>query len=174
MEVSMKTIPLTNSTLVALVDDEDYDKVVSHGGWSISIGYHKLATCRSIITKQMMSMHELIFGKKLGFQIDHKDRNQLNNQKHNLRYATVQQNRVNKKKNGQGKFNKHTKYKYVYWNTANDNWRVKLKTFAGKWIDGGSFDNEIEAAKRADELSFKFYGEFAFLNFPKVQVVYSA
>lgn len=77
----MREVALTNSNKVVLVDDEDYAKLINYK-WNLgSDGRHPQAW----FGDKTIEMHTLILPVKLGFFIDHKDRNGLNNQKENLR-----------------------------------------------------------------------------------------
>lgn len=96
------------------------------------------------------------------FDAEHKDRNKLNNRISNLRWASRSDNLCNRAKFGH---NNTSKYKCVSWSTDKQKWAVyvhknKHRTF------GGYFYDEIEAARKADELMKQLHGEFAVLNFP--------
>ena len=98
-------------------------------------------------------------------EIDHIDRNPLNNKFSNLRLATIAQQNMN-----QSKFK--TKdgvpcssiYKGVSWNKGKQKWRARI-VFDKKEIHLGYFIDEKEAALAYDEAATKFFGEFAVLNF---------
>ena len=91
--------------------------------------------------------------------IDHIDRNPLNNSINNLRWTTQQNNCYNKTT----KF--HTsKFRGVFWNKKNKNWRVsiylnKIKTHIG------SYNTEEEGARAFNEfVIFNNLQEFVDLN----------
>lgn len=91
--------------------------------------------------------------------VDHADGNGLNNQRHNLRAATLGQNVVNSKKRKDGVT---SPYKGVYWNEGNQKWMTRV---AGKYI--GYFESEVDAAKAYDKAARARYGVCAHLNFPE-------
>ena len=96
-------------------------------------------------------------------EVDHKDRNKLNNVASNLRMATSQEQKRNQGK----KIGFSSQYIGVSWYKRDDKWRAKIK-HNNKNIHIGMFDNEVEAAQAYDESlanipideSFKVY------NFP--------
>lgn len=157
----MRYLPLTNSPLLAMVDDEDYEKAsklkwrLRRDGGSRSRG-HVIST-----TTPYVSLHHLVYGKPSGNrQIDHKNNDGLDCQKRNLREATCSQNQWNR-----GKLCTNTSgFKGVHQDKS------------GKWVSGivysghgkylGIFESPIEAAKAYDRAARKFHGEFAKTNFP--------
>jgi hypothetical protein len=77
----------------ALVDDEDLDVALSYR-WSMSNGYAK---CTDHSTGRVMILHRLIMGLSYGdgLQVDHINREKLDNRRANLRVCTVGENRQN-------------------------------------------------------------------------------
>ena len=92
--------------------------------------------------------------------LDHKDKNPGNNKKDNLRPCTPSQNIANR----EGFKNKSSVFKGVNWNKSRRKWRSHIKIL-GKQFYLGSFDKELDAAKAYDKAAFKYFGEFAVLNF---------
>lgn len=137
-----------------LVDDEDYDRLVICA-WNCCDG-----TVRTMYEGTPRSI--VIFLKPIpekGKVIDHKDRNDHNNQKENLREATHSQNRINagtKKTNRSG-------YKGVSYQPNMADWRARIFV-KGKSIELGRFTNRTDAAKAYNQAAVKFYGEFAYIN----------
>jgi len=144
------------------VDDSDYD-LFSKYNWNISKDKGNLyLSARSVYVDNRLlkvKLHQLIMmpydSKK--YVIDHKDRDTLNNQKSNLRLATNKQNCYNRRPQS----NKKSKYKGVtfYYNK----WTATI-TKDYKKIHGGSFENEIDAAKKYNEMAIEYHGEFAYQN----------
>ena len=85
----MKKIELTRG-YVALVDDEDFDRVNAHK-WLAS---KRLDTVYAMCTVEPnVLMHRFITGtSNPAIKVDHEDHNGLNNQKQNLRVCTHAQN----------------------------------------------------------------------------------
>jgi len=106
-------------------------------------------------------MHRLIAGQRTSKQIDHKDKNGLNNRRSNLRKATPSQNQANReRKTGTTK-----NYKGVY----NTNRRLTKPWVAYLAINYklknlGYYSTEREAAIAYNNAAKKYFGDFARLN----------
>jgi HNH endonuclease/AP2 domain len=156
----MKQINLTNTNLVALVDDEDYDFILSYNSWNLSKGYPKAAKQINKIRKTVR-MHQLII-ERMGIVVsdgmvcDHINRNKLDNRRCNLRLATIGQNAANadRPKNLCG-------YKGVSRNY--DKWVARI-SINGKVKHLGRFDTPKQAALKYNEVAIELFGQFAQLN----------
>lgn len=161
----MKELKLLNTTKVVLIDDEEYSRILELSlTWGISAGGYVISTDRHKQYGQVR-LHRFI----LGFpseMVDHVDRNPLNCQKSNLRLCDKSQNAVNTTKKDMSKYlgaKKKSKYKGVYWAWRNSKWLAQIG-FESRVIYGGYFENEIDAANKANTLYKKYHGEFAVLN----------
>lgn len=159
----MKKIKLSNG-MVAIVDDEDYEKVRSFHWYAHQSGgtYYARRYSHRIAGKEFyIEMHRLILGLSPGDgkYTDHIDGNGLNNQQMNLRVCTQQQNTFNQKvKRGTSKF------KGVCWHKRDKKWHAQIQHKKNIYL--GYFESEIEAAKTYDDKARELFGEFAWLNFP--------
>jgi hypothetical protein len=153
-----KEITLTQGK-VAIVDDEDYEKVNSYK-WCYDKPYARRTTWDRALQKQsVVRMHRFIMGVPKGKFIDHINGDGLDNRKINLRICTQAQNNSNRKKDIR---DKHSKYKGA--RLRNNRWYSYI-TISGNMTYIGAFDSELEAAKAYDAAALLHFGEFANLNF---------
>ena len=160
----MKYISLTQGQF-ALVDDLYYDKL-NQFRWCAKKerngNFYAVRWSLKNGTQIKIRMHRQILG--LGYkdprQIDHINRNSLDNRIVNLRICTCQQNQHNRKSPA----NTTSKYKGVHWDSAKKKWRVQI-IINGKSNYLGRYDDEEMAAMAYDLVARKAFGEFAYLNF---------
>ena len=171
----MKTIPLYSYKLsrriiegpsafkVALVDDDDYAWLIdSPYNWKASKhGYIWYA--RRTVPNQASAvlMHRLILGAKKGEITDHINGDGLDNQRHNLRFATTRQNDQNQRRVRPSS----SQYQGVSIEKATGIW-VAMIGVDKKVIRLGRYASEEEAAKAYDIAALKHYGSNAKVNFP--------
>lgn len=152
----MRCIQLTRKKL-AIVADVDYEYLnqfkwfarYSKGNWY----------AERRIGEVTVFMHNELLGRKKGFEIDHQDRNGLNNQRSNLRYSTPSQNRANV---GLRKDNK-SGYKGVSYYPKSKKWRAYIQVNK-KWKQLGYFKTALDAARAYNKVAKQEFGEFAWLN----------
>jgi hypothetical protein len=156
----MKFIKLTQGQ-VAIIDDEDYELLSEYKWYAVKIkgGFYarRSLSAHGKSYKHIM-MHRVIMGvDEESIFVDHRDRNGLNNQKLNLRVATVSQNACNKlmPKNQTG-------YKGVY--CKNGTFFYATVRLNGKSIYLGSSKDVLVCAKMYNDAAIKYFGEFAKLN----------
>lgn len=157
----MKEIVLRNTDKKAIIDDEDYERIMSLGlSWGLSNGY-VVSTNRHKEWGQVR-LHRVVlncsrFDNTL---IDHKDNDPLNCQKENIRFSTRSTNAVNVKRKVVSYGAKYiSKYRGVYWQKRQSTWSAQIG-YKYRIIHGGTFRSEVEAAKKANELYLKYFGEF--------------
>ncbi len=159
----MKQIPLTKGKF-ALVDDEDYDRLVAIGRWHYSNGYaarnfrRKRLSDGKMVNKGIW-MHRVIMDTPDGMDTDHIDNDKLNNQRINLRICSRSENQQNTCKRSHNT----SGYKGVSWSKRDKKWEAKIK-FDGKSRALGNFTCKHEAARAYNAAATKYFGEFACLN----------
>lgn len=154
-----RQLKLTNSDLTAIVDDDQYDKLLKYN-WSVLYKNKKPKAIRST-SHVPIYLHRLIIKNwDSSIKIDHRDRNIFNNQIINLRVCNGAENGQNRKLN--------TNNKSGYKGVTYDNWHRKWQSgirVNGKLINLGRFKDKILAAVAYDDAALLHFGEFAKLNF---------
>ena len=158
----MREIVLTRGQIV-MVDDEDYDHLIGCGPWFSAAGHdttYAVRNLRSDATSKSGDealMHRAIIRPASGLEVDHRDGNGLNNQRHNLRVATHAQNQQN-----QGPNRRNTSgYKGVH--KHQNKWEAKISVDNAR-IYLGVFNTPQEAALAYNAAALDYHGEFARLN----------
>lgn len=154
----MKLVPLTKGQF-SFVDDEDYELLMRYS-WQAFWDWHTKSFYARAYDKEtggQIRMNRLLLGLKPGDKRhgEHKDGNTLNNQRSNLRIATVAENNRNRrtpKNNTSGCTGVHR---------AGDRaWIVRFIVKGKRQTFGHFFDLEA-AKKRANEVRLELHGEFA-------------
>lgn len=159
----MKEIPLTQGQ-VAIVDDEDYEWL-SAFSWHAKFnpGTKTYYAERSVYTPtgvRTFGMHRDIIGATLGTEVDHLDRDALNNRRYNLRTCTTSQNQANRG----APVNNTSGFKGVTWNKSSQKWQAQIETMDRK-LYLGVFASKETAARAYDVKATELFGEFAYINF---------
>lgn len=159
----MKRIALSGKNGIgkyALVDDEDYDNLITHK-WAVSnMGYAtRLVYSKEKSGVKRQLMHRLIMDSPTNLQIDHIDNNTLNNQKSNLRPSTQAQNCWNRKISSSNT----SGYKGVTFIKRIDRWQADIYHNYRRYRLGSYLTKE-EAAQAYNTKAKELFGEFALLN----------
>lgn len=150
-------LPLTKG-FHTLIDAEDFDRIGMRM-WSTSMSADGSPYA---VQHPNIRLHRLITSAEK-LDVDHINRDTLNNRKHNLRLCTDRENQGNRIKGGLGET---SQYKGVFYSKGHNRWMAACKRIDGKRITK-SCRTEDEAAKAYDLMAVEFFGEFARLNFPK-------
>ena len=122
-------------------------------------------------TYRKIFAHRLSWFKEYGTLptniIDHKDHDILNNDPSNLRDSGENNSNQHRKKSN-SRNGRPCKFKYKGLSSCSRTDKILVFIYVNKKrIYGGSFNCEIEAAKRYDQLAKEHHKEFAVLNFPE-------
>lgn len=147
----MKTISLSNSKSVAIVSDSDFRKLAKLP-WSL----HK-SGC--VVTRKWKKMHHLVKRPRRGMEIDHRNTNQLDNRRRNLRHSTRLQNSRNTNK----RCGSTSQFKGVWWDKKKGKWASGI-CVNKKRVHLGRFENESDAARAYNAAALKHFGKFARIN----------
>jgi hypothetical protein len=152
-------IPLSQGK-VALVDAEDYDRLVSMGRWHLHSGGYAAKSYRHPGGRSdVVFMHRVILNAPKGVEVDHINGDKLDNRKANLRIADRYGNARNTRKIRVGT----SRYKGVCWKRRSDRWYASIKA-NGRHVFLGHFDTEEDAARVYNEAAKRYFGDFARLN----------
>ena len=154
----MKEIILSNNKGITIVDDGDYDMLSEYIWYYLKPGY-----CQTHIylngKRTSITMHRFLLGTYKNKEIDHIDRDKLNNRRDNLRIVTKSQNKINVERRRLGT----SKYKGVNFHKVSGKWQARVqKDKKREYL--GLFKSENEAAEAYNKEVFKLHGEYAVLN----------
>lgn len=153
IEGNIAKIPLGVSAKdgYAIVDKEF--AYLAENNWRLT---HWGYAIRSIDKKLL---HRVLLDAKVGVEVDHKNRNTLDNRMSNIRIATSSQNGCNRVTKIS-----MTGFKGVSELRQGGRYRAKIQA-KNKKYELGIFTSVLEAAKAYDKAAKKLHGEFARLNF---------
>lgn len=146
-------IPLSDGS-VTWVDAADFNLVAAHY-WSPA---RSGRTTYAIKAHPTLKMHQLLFGCPAGTQVDHADRDGLNNRRSNLRLASASQNAANAIRGFSA-----AGYRGVHLDKSKFVAQIRV---GGKIQKVGRFLSAAEAPRAYDAAALRCHGEFAILNFP--------
>lgn len=147
----MKMITLTQGK-VALVNDEDYERVVALGPWFPHRNVRKFgvlwyAKRNPYKGERRRFLHRILMDAPFGLVVDHEDENGLNCQRSNMKLSTNADNiRRQPHKTGRGS----SKFKGVHFERSRNKWSAQVMVNR-RTIHLGRFETEEEAgsARRA-------------------------
>lgn len=154
----MTTRTITNrkgQTFTVLLDDADaplYDARI----WYVSAkGY----VVHSLPDKSKLWLHRVLMNAPADKQVDHINRNRLNNCRDNLRLCTSSENNRNRTRSSLNT----SGYVGVSFDKDAGKWYAEL-TIHGRDIYLGLYDTAKEGAIARDAAALEYHGEFANLN----------
>ena len=179
------------SDKVTLIDEEDYDKVMSAISerakwyyWTNKSPTHPREYAFSGNRRQ--SIHRVVMDAPKGMDVDHINGNGLDNRKENLRLCTRSQNAMNQKLKSHCvsgykgvQYDPTRKYKYTSKKTGittvresklKNPYRALIGDGKGGHISLGRYATAEEAARVRDKKALELHGEYAYLNFPDEKI----
>jgi len=162
-----KLISLTQGKF-AIVDAEDYE-ALSQYKWYAKKSRGTYYAVRGVriyedgecVGVRHVLMHRVITNAPAGMVVDHRNHNGLDNRRENMRVCTREQNSHNQLpyRGTSCRYKGVTKHKKDGVFKANIRYKGKLNYI-------GRFKDADDAARAYDKAAKKFFGEFAYLNFP--------
>ena len=158
---------------VAMVSDRDYPTIskkkwfhfrITGVGGAGKTYYYCFKAGRKVGTSPnsiCIWMHNELMKPPPGMEVDHIDRNPLNNTRSNLRVVPHWVNCMNKRK----RKGCTSKYFGVCKTQGKTRWSAFFRRLDGTKGHVGYFDSEVEAAKAYDRTVKKLYGRYARTNF---------
>jgi len=148
----MKEIELTQNK-VALVDDRDFG-FLNQWEWCAFKGRKTFYAYRKVNGVSIL-MHRVILDAKTGKEVDHKDRDGLNNQRNNIRLCVHKENQRNR----EAQRNSKSGHKGVSWDKSRNKWTAHImRKNIGRYLAVGAAIKAYNAAAK------EIFGEFAYLN----------
>ena len=175
----------------AIVDDEDYEKVLEvikyksgkEGKWYAHVPG---GTKPYAVSGDKKSIHRVVMNNPEGMDVDHINGDTLDNRKENLRVCTRAQNSQNRKlredsstgMKGVWEYKKPIRQKYISKKTGEVKYcehmpKKRFKAYIGNPEKPGrninlGYYSTLEAAARAyDRKAIELHGAFAYTNYPK-------
>ena len=159
----MREIRLTRG-FVALVDDEDYERVLAAGPWCAAPNgrtvYAQRAGRNTAGRPSTQGMHAFLTGWP---RTDHVNGDGLDNRRGNLRPATHAQNMQNRRTPRHST----TGFRGVTPRRDGRRFMAQIQSKAAPRRYLGDFPTPEAAARAYDAAALALYGEFASLNFPQ-------
>ena len=153
-----------NNPYSVFIDFDDLE-LINKYKWIVTI---KRGNGTQYVKSGRLSMHRLIMSQKhniTGIEIDHINRNGLDNRKINLRLSTSQNNKRNRANFG--------KIKYIGVYKEKNRFIASIKPDIHiSQVILGVYKNPIDAAKIYDICALHYFKEFANLNFPEYKCEY--
>ena len=151
----MKIIQVKGSS-GAIVDDDDFENL---NKWTWRLNERGYVVSRRYRNGKYHNdrLHRIIANAPPHLQVDHINRNKLDNRKMNLRLCNNSQNNRNRHTSKPGE----SPYKGVSRNGKK--WMSKIRTDFGR-VYLGVYDTQEKAAEAYDRAAVLYHGEFAYLN----------
>jgi hypothetical protein len=139
-----------------MVDFQDIDLVSDHP-WRLCVSYAltHIRVPGDKVKARTLSMHRLLMDCPEGMEIDHINRDGLDNRRANLRLATRSQQRMNEKMH----VNNTSGHRGVSWNKRRHKWFAQIRCNY-KQHNIGLFDDLDEAVRAYEAKSIELFGEF--------------
>lgn len=151
-------IKLSNGA-IALVSPRDASRVQGYVWHQSDKGYVVANVKQPDGTYRQVRLHRLLLNAMPDVEVDHCNRDKLDNQRGNLREATRSEQLRNTKK----RRDNTSGYRGVWFNKQSGCFRAEV-TVLGKHLSLGNYRSARKAAEAYDAFASRFFGSFATLN----------
>jgi hypothetical protein len=143
----------------AIVDDDVFETLGKHK-WCLNNNGYAIRRGAKNQGGKLILMHRVVMDKiPKNMEVDHINRDTLDNRRKNLRLATKSNNGINR---GLNKNNK-SGFKGVFFNKKLGKWNAVLKVdYLRKHL--GTFNTAELAGRAYNKAAVKYFGDFAYLN----------
>jgi len=157
----MKEVPLSAGK-VALVDDEDYARVIAAGAWYYHQCGYGVRNRRRTSPIRHYLLHRFILDTPPGQFVDHRNGNGLDCRRANMRLCTKRQNQQNsRKRRSMGGRIPTSQYKGVSFDQRKGKWVARIHNGTGRYLFLGYHTSEESAYHAYIEAAKLHHGEFA-------------
>lgn len=155
--IAVITIKRSNGDIRFIIDDKDLGKVSKYTWWYIE-DRKQIYSLKHVNGKRVyVWLWRYLLDAPKGLDVDHINRNRLDNRRINLRLCTRSQNLRNQPR----KHNNSSGFKGVH--KHRDKWTACIWSL-GKYYYIGQYDNPVDAARAYNEKAKEILGEYAILN----------
>lgn len=155
----MSEIKLSNASGCCLVDEIDYVRLCGRT-WRVRSDGYVVSNLKVGGKARTLYLHREVMDSPLNLEVDHINRNKLDNRRENLRVATRQQNARNRRRQS----NNRSGFKGVVVPAEGESKFRAVVKVEGRYKCVGYYDTKEEAAAAYDSAATQYYGEFARLN----------
>jgi hypothetical protein len=141
---------------IAIVNEQDFDKINQYKWSSIFCGKAKFPYAISSHFGKIVYMHRIVIDAKSDQLVDHIDGNGLNNSRENLRFVTSSQNNMNQSKRSDNT----SGHKGISWCPDREKYQVYVN-IDRKRKSLGRYKTIEEAIYVRDQAAKSHYGEYA-------------
>lgn len=165
----MKLLALTpyHLGLVTKLDDEDWDNAIQWS-WATMLSGRVTKKRRYVVRqvelegrRTIILLHRWLTNADASLEVDHINRDTLDNQRHNLRIVTTAQNAANRS----GASKSESGFFGVWLIRTTGKWGASIG-FNNKMIYIGQYDTAVDAALAYDRKAIELRGPITHLNFP--------
>ena len=154
----------TNAWTSALVDGQDHGHLKQFK-WFLSSGRYAQRYQREGFRKYVkVMMHREVMGAGRGEQIDHINRDMLDNRRVNLRFSTQSQNLMNRRKRRRPSTSRHKGVSFIAARRHLPTPWIAQIVVDGHYQYLGYFQTEEAAACAYNYAAQRLFGKFAYLN----------